>query len=465
PSTGECTDVINFTRLVTFYGQEPASVASVSSVQSALNALNALVKSYYPDNTAVLNKFSEVDGHILYDGSELGGGGGLSVAGAYDAETTYAIDEAVTYEGSIYISLANGNTGNTPSSSPLSWLLAVSKGDPGDTGAQGPPGDQGPTGPTGLTGPTGPNGIGYAPQGEYAAINTYAIDDSVTYEGSLYASLINDNTGNTPGAPSSSDKWLLIVAKGPTGDEGPAGPTGSQGETGPTGANGIGYAPQGAWSSTTTYALNDSVTYQGSLYASLQAANLNYAPSANPAWWIKVVSKGPTGATGAQGPAGSTGATGPQGPQGETGATGPAGADGADGIITASGDGIHYENGSTHGALGLKAINLQYSESVGDGATGNYSAAIGGRLNSASGSDSTIIGGFDNTASANYSSAMGVSNTASGQISFASGENTVAQRKNQITIGKYNILDTTGADGSAQGQYMIIGGNGASGSL
>ncbi|MHB9139799.1 MAG: LamG domain-containing protein, partial [Victivallaceae bacterium] len=47
----------------------------------------------------------------------------------------------------------------------------------------------------------------------------------------------------------------------------------------------------------------------------------------------------------------------------------------------------------------------------------------------------------------------------------ASGENTVAQRKNQITIGKYNILDTTGADGSAQGQYMIIGGNGASGAL
>jgi len=53
------------------------------------------------------------------------------------------------------------------------------------------------------------NGLGYTPRGAYNAATTYATDEVVTYNGSLYASIIDSNTGNLP---TDTNYWLRIVA-------------------------------------------------------------------------------------------------------------------------------------------------------------------------------------------------------------------------------------------------------------
>lgn len=77
----------------------------------------------------------------------------------------------------------------------------------------------------------------------------------------------------------------------------------------------------GAWSSATTYAAGDYISYNGVTYVSVQASNLNHQPDTNPAWWATPGPAGPQGATGNTGATGSTGATGPAGTNGTNGAT------------------------------------------------------------------------------------------------------------------------------------------------
>jgi len=110
---------------------------------------------------------------------------------------------------------------------------------------------------------------------------------------------------------------------GPTGATGPPGPTGATGPAGPAGPPGITW--RGAWSSTTSYAANDAVTYGGSSYGASVAIPANTTPPVSDARWALLASAGGTGPTGPQGPTGATGAQGPQGNPGATGATGPAG--------------------------------------------------------------------------------------------------------------------------------------------
>jgi hypothetical protein len=68
--------------------------------------------------------------------------------GAYNAGTTYAVGDMVTYLGSSYVALA-AHTGITPVDG-ASWQLLSAVGDTGATG---------PTGPTGSTGATGERGV------------------------------------------------------------------------------------------------------------------------------------------------------------------------------------------------------------------------------------------------------------------------------------------------------------------
>jgi hypothetical protein len=103
-----------------------------------------------------------------------------------------------------------------------------------------------------------------------------------------------------------------------------AGPRGEQGLQGTPGA-GINW--EGEWTSSTDYAADDAVGYQGSSYISRQDSNTSHAPT-DAAWWDLWVAKGDTGATGAtgaQGAKGDTGAQGLQGVQGIQGIQGPAG--------------------------------------------------------------------------------------------------------------------------------------------
>ncbi len=125
---------------------------------------------------------------------------------------------------------------------------------------------------------------------------------------------------------------------GPAGSTGPIGLTGATGATGPTGPAGPtgakGLQWQGAWSSGTTYVVDDAVSFGGASYVSLAAGNLGNQPDTSPLQWSLLADKGTTGASGPSGPTGpigltgTTGATGATGPLGPTGPTGPVGATG-----------------------------------------------------------------------------------------------------------------------------------------
>jgi len=120
---------------------------------------------------------------------------------------------------------------------------------------------------------------------------------------------------------------------------GPAGPTGATGATGPAGAAGPGGLTwRGAWSSTSAYAVNDSVSSNGSTFFAVAASTNQqpsqaYPPVATASWAVLAIegAQGPTGATGPAGAAGAAGATGAQGPAGTAGAAGATGTTGATG--------------------------------------------------------------------------------------------------------------------------------------
>lgn len=165
------------------------------------------------------------------------------------------------------------------------YTFDVAYGAVGPQGPVGPEGPKGPTGPQGPAGPAGPQGA-TGPQG--------------------------------PAGPT-----------GAQGPQGPAGPTGPQGVAGPAGPQGLTF--QGSWSNANTYNLNDAVSYNGSSYISLVAANVNNEPDTSPSQWAPLALQGAQGAQGPQGLTGAMGPQGPQGPQGATGATGPQGPAGASG--------------------------------------------------------------------------------------------------------------------------------------
>jgi hypothetical protein len=133
----------------------------------------------------------------VYVATEISGSGVIRLAadtsvspqGIYDSGTTYALNDGVTYNGSYYRSLVNGNTGNPPDTSSDYWELMVAKGDKGDTGdtgAQGPQGEQGIQGIQGETGAQGEQGEdGDDGASAYdlwiAAGNTGTLEDFLSY--------------------------------------------------------------------------------------------------------------------------------------------------------------------------------------------------------------------------------------------------------------------------------------------
>ena len=219
--------------------------------------------------------------------------------GNYQSTANYARNDAVSWQGSTYISLAGENYGNTPSVSPDEWAVLAAKGNPGLDGAAGPEGPQGPAGLAGAAGAAGPQGPPVTFAGDWLIGTSYAVGDAVAYGGSSYIAL-TANVGREP--DSSPQYWGLLAAAGALGSQGPQGPIGLQGPMG----------------------------YQG-----------------------------PAGATGAQGPMGPAG---PEGPAGATGATGPQGPAGTPGVPGATGaNGIPGTNGTngTNGAPGPPGMTFK----------------------------------------------------------------------------------------------------------
>lgn len=75
----------------------------------------------------------------------------------------------------------------------------------------------------------------------------------------------------------------------------------------------VGMTWQSTWSSSTSYAVDDVVEYQGTSYIAIQAGTNQTPDPAGTAYWDVVALKGDTGATG---PTGATGATGSAGASG-----------------------------------------------------------------------------------------------------------------------------------------------------
>ncbi len=178
-------------------------------------------------------------------------------------------------------------------------------GPAGAVGAAGAAGPAGAAGATGAIGPQGPPGIaGLNYQGTYAAGVSYALHDVVTFAGSSYVSLMANNEANIPGV---SSQWAVLAQGGGGGSSG-----------------GVGVAYQGTYVSTASYGLNDIVSFSGSSYISLVAANRGNAPNASSGQW-GVLALGAVGLQGPQGLAGTTGSPGTPGAQGPQGPTGPQG--------------------------------------------------------------------------------------------------------------------------------------------
>lgn len=257
--------------------------------------------------------------------------------GNYQSAANYAWNDAVSWQGSTYISLNAGNQGNTPSLSPTEWAVLAAQGATGATGATGLSGLSGSIGPAGATGAIGPQGPPVAFQGGWLIGTIYGVGDAVAYGGSSYVAL-SANTGRQPDM--SPQYWALLAAgsvgpagatgatglQGPTGYPGAAGATGPAGPVGATGATGIaGFAYKGPYVSIATYGLNDAVNWQGSSYISLTAANAGNTPDQSPSSWSLLAAQGAAGTPGA------TGTAGPQGLPGSPGAMGATGLPGANG--------------------------------------------------------------------------------------------------------------------------------------
>ncbi len=377
--------------------------------------------------------------------------------------SAYSVGAAVSYAGSSYIAVA-ANQGRQPDVSPLSWSLLAQagavgpQGPAGPTGLQGPTGYPGPTGATGLTGasgpigpagpagligpagpagPTGPTGAtgiaGLAFRGAYNSNTNYGLNDAVVWQGSSYISLAAANTGNAPDA--SPAFWSLLAAQGSPGtagaagtngrdgapgSAGPAGPQGPAGPAGAAGANGsAGLVYQGAYASAANYGLNDAVTYNGSSYISLLAANHGNAPDQTPAAWSLLAAQG---AAGPAGVAGAAGVAGPAGPAGPAGVAGPQGATGAAGLTFRGGwtqasgyaanDAVTY-NGSTYLA---QAANNHVQPDTDPSTWALLAAAGGAGPTGAAGAAATVAVGTVTTGAAGSAASVTNSGTAQAAV-------------------------------------------------
>ncbi len=212
--------------------------------------------------------------------------------GNYSSTTNYALHDAVSYNGSTYISLIAGNAGNAPALSPSQWALLAAQGPAGPQGPNGLQGTAGPQGVAGMPGTAGPQGPPVSFSGNWLAPNNYAIGDAVSFGGSSYIALATSSDRQPDLNPA---YWGILAQAGMAGIPGAAGVQGPQGPRGPAGVT-----FKGAWSASIGYLANDAVFYSGSTYLALatsQAAQPDLTPSA----WALLAQAGSVGSTGPAG--------------------------------------------------------------------------------------------------------------------------------------------------------------------
>jgi hypothetical protein len=324
-----------------------------------------------------------------------GTGSGMQFEGTWNAGTSYAKNNVVTFANAAWVSLQDSNSNNTPSSTSTTWSVLVPAATSSTTGTgtttlaanslayagvysstgnyttnqvvtwqsaawvslhdgnHGNAPEQSAsdwallvpasTNPASIT--TLINGLLY--QGAYVAATNYASNYVVTWQSAAWVSLHDSNHGNAP--DQSANDWAVLVpaavgltgATGLKGDTGVAGPQGERGFTGTTGLQGDrgaigatgppGFTYQGVYASASNYALGDVVLWQGGSWASLHDTNHGNTPDASPLDWGTLTTRGLTGDVGAAGPQGVIGLQGPAGQFGTTGPQGPTGSVGSSG--------------------------------------------------------------------------------------------------------------------------------------
>src|SRR5437588_402794 len=221
------------------------------------------------------------------------GPAGVNWRNTWNSGTTYAVNDGVRFNGASDFSIQAG-TNNQPDTTPAFWTLLAQQGAAGatgSTGATGPQGSQGPTGatgpqgPTGATGATGPQGPqglmgqpGLIWRGVWNGSTAYAVNEAVSFNGSSYIS-IQSGTNQPP--DTSPSFWNLLAQQGAAGSGGGTGGSGGVNWTGP-------------WSSSTTYAVNDAVSFSGSSYISILAGT-NQQPDMSPSFWNLLAQEGAAG--------------------------------------------------------------------------------------------------------------------------------------------------------------------------
>jgi hypothetical protein len=321
------------------------AVVSTNGIASVENNLDGLT------NTLIFTIPRGPQGEQGEPGAEL------RWIGAWTATNEYSISNLVTHLGSTWYATLPSTNQNPTNSASEYWQLFVEKGDTGATG---------PIGPTGATfsvqavntftvtnapaavsnnivgttnqltfyipqGEQGLPGLGLNYAGAWSATNEYSISNLVTHAGSTwYAELpsTNQNPTNLP-----SEYWTKFVSQG---DVGPIGPTGAVfivAATGtvtltagsaasvsnniigtnnnltffiPRGDQGVPGLPLtylGNWTNTTTYSESNLVTHVGSTWYSTHSDNSNKVPSRESTNWLRFVSQGDVGPTGATGQA------------------------------------------------------------------------------------------------------------------------------------------------------------------
>lgn len=162
------------------------------------------------------------------------------------------------------------------------------KGDTGITGLTGAPGPAGPQGPQGPQGVAGQQGLkgdkgdagGLVYQGIYSVATTYAASDLVSYAGAAWVSLRASNRGTTPGTNATA--WGLLVPAAVAAN----GPPGGTGTTTPS----LGY--KGVYTVSSTYNINDVVTYANAAWVSVSSGNTGNIPASAPSQWAVLVPAG-----------------------------------------------------------------------------------------------------------------------------------------------------------------------------
>jgi hypothetical protein len=283
------------------------------------------------------------------------GAPGLRWKGVWDGGTGYVTGDAVSYQGSAYISTGDVNAGVVPGSSSL-WTLLASQGAVGPAGANGTNGTNGAAGaaatvqvgtvvtgavgssvvvqnvgsssaavlnftiPQGATGAAGTPGLTY--KGTWLTGTGYSKGDVVFVSGSSYVSQRDTNTAvPATSVANNTGEWSLLALQGSPGPAtvslgtvtsgAVAAVTNSgtqnaavlnftlpKGDTGSTGAVGMTFL--GAWNVSASYQPTNVVTYNGSAYFALVASTGIHptGDASSASVWALLAAKGDAGVNG-----------------------------------------------------------------------------------------------------------------------------------------------------------------------